>query len=160
MKKFWTVLVLIVFVSMAFITMPFPCLADEAASPTVGEAIKDVINNTVIPLIVALIGSLLSLVLIKLKNKYNIELSAETEEWIKKQAESAVQMVAEKAAAKIKYDNITFTKSDKLDMAIASLISKVPNLTKEQADAYIHAAIARIPGVGATGEQSMVPAGK
>ncbi|MDP3012688.1 MAG: phage holin, LLH family [Candidatus Subteraquimicrobiales bacterium] len=159
MKKVLCLLLTLIFISVSATGFAADAAA-QVSQPTVGEAIKDVINNTIIPLIVALIGSLLSIVLVKLKNKYNIQLSAENEEWIKKQAESAVQAVAEKAAAKLKYEKVNPAKNEKLNMAIAYLISKVPKLTKEQADAYIHAAIARIPGVGATGEQSLVPAGK
>jgi hypothetical protein len=125
-----------------------------SASP-VGDAIKDVINNTLIPLVVALVGSLISILLVKIKKRLNIQISAETEFWIRKQAENAVQLVAEKAAAKVKLDGVTITSNEKLNMALAALITKVPDLSKEQADAYIHAALARISGEGATKDQTV-----
>ena len=130
--------------------------ADQAtqASP-LGSALKGVVDNTVIPLLISLVGILGSIVLVKLKNKFNIQLAAETEAWINKQAENAVQLVAEKAAAQIKWDKVAIGNSDKLNMAIASLVTKVPKLTEDQADGYIHAALARIPGLGATGEASL-----
>lgn len=138
-------------------------VVQETAQPAtqqtgiVGPALKDLLNNTVIPLVISLVGALVSLALLKLKNKFNIELKAVTEEWIQKQAERAVQMVAEKAAASEKVSGLKVGSNDKLNTAIAWLITKVPALTQDQADAYIHAAIARIPGVGATGEQSLTP---
>jgi len=134
--------------------------ADQTAAvstgPTLGEAVKGVVDNAIIPLVVSLVGALVSLVLVKLKNKYNIELKAETEAWISKQAENAVQMVAEKAAAKLKYEKIKLTGNQKLDTAVAMLVTKVPTISRDQADQYIHAALARIPGLGATGDQSLV----
>jgi len=128
-----------------------------AQSTELGSALKALLNDTVIPLVISLVGALVSLALLKLKNKFNIELKAETEAWIQRQAESAVQMVAEKAAASEKISGLKVGSNDKLNTAIAWLITKVPALTQDQADAYIHAAIARIPGVGATGEQSLTP---
>ena len=124
-----------------------------------GSALKGLLNNTVIPLVISLVGALVSLVLLKLKNKFNIELKAETEAWICTQAENAVQMVAEKAAGSEKLIGLKVGSYDKLNQAIAWLITKAPALTREQADAYIHAAIARIPGVGSTGDQSLTPVG-
>jgi hypothetical protein len=93
--------------------------------------------------------------LVKARTLLKLKLSADTEAWLRTQAENAVQMVAEKAAAGIKYDTMKLTGKEKLDMAIAALITKIPDLTKEQADAYIHAALARIAGVGATGDASL-----
>jgi hypothetical protein len=157
MKRFVVLMLMVaLFIGCAMSNVAFAADAALATQSALGSAVKDVVDNTIIPLLVALIGSLISIVLVKIKKKLNIQLSTETEAWIQRQAEAAVQMVAEKAASKIKYGNIALTKNEKLDMAIASLVSKVPHLTKEQADAYIHAALARIPGVGATGEQSLV----
>ncbi len=154
-------LVVLMLMAVLFIgTMSNVAFAADAAPATqsaLGNAVKDTVDNTIIPLLVALIGSLISIVMVKIKKRLNIQLSAETEAWIQRQAEAAVQMVAEKAASKIKYNKIALTKNEKLDMAIASLVSKVPHLTKEQADAYIHAALARIPGIGATGDASLTP---
>jgi len=133
-------------------------VAQQAAQQTeLGSAVKGLLNDTVIPLVISLVGALVSLALLKLKSKFNIELKAETEAWIRTQAENAVQMVAEKAAASEKLSGLKVGSNDKLNQAIAWLVTKVPALTREQADAYIHAAIARIPGVGSTGDQSLTP---
>jgi hypothetical protein len=131
--------------------------AQQATQTELGAAVKGLLNDTVIPLVISLVGALVSLALVKLKNKFNLELKAETEEWTRKQAENAVQMVAEKAAASEKLTGLKVGSNDKLNQAIAWLVTKVPALTADQADAYIHAAIARIPGVGATGDQSLTP---
>jgi hypothetical protein len=152
----------VVFFVVAVITLS-SCLlfAQEAAQQDLlTTAVNGVINNTLIPIIIAFIGSLVSLILIKLKKKLNIQVAAETEAWLQNQAESAVQLVAEKAAARLKVEKVSFTKNEKLNIAIAALISKAPKLTREQADEYVHSALARIPGIGATGDASLVPDGK
>lgn len=162
MKK---ILYLILVLSLCMVSISLAVDLTAAAGPApvstpMGDALRAVVNDTVIPLIVAVIMGLLGLALLKIKSKLNIQLKTETENWIKKQAESAVQMVAEKSASKIKYNEITLTKNEKLDLAIAALVLKTPKLTKEQADAYIHAALARIKGAGATGDNSLTaPAG-
>lgn len=144
---------IVLLVVLLLIQIPVLLFAQEVAQPSpIGAALKGLIANDVIPLIVAIVSGLIGVLLLKVRQRFNIQIAAETEKWISAQAETAVQMVAEKAAAKIKYDNIRLSKNQKLDMAIASLISKVPALTKEQADAYIHAAIARIPSLGSTKE--------
>lgn len=153
MKKsiLWLVLVL----SLCMVSLGFAGDVAAPASTPMGDALRSVVNDTIIPLVVAVIMGLVGLVLVKIKSKLNLQLNAATEDWIKKQAESAVQMVAEKSAAKIKYGEISLTKNEKLDMAIAAVISKTPKLTREQADAYIHAALARIKGAGATKDNSL-----
>jgi cytolysin (calcineurin-like family phosphatase) len=132
-------------------------VAQTATQTDLGAALKGLLNDTVIPLVISLVGALVSLALLKLKNKFSLELKAETESWIRSQAENAVQMVAEKAAASEKLSGLKVGSNDKLNQAIAWLVTKVPALTNDQADAYIHAAIARIPGVGSTGDQSLTP---
>ena len=156
MKKIFILLVLGVCILSAAATHAADQAAAVAPDITLGDAIRGLVTDTVIPLVVSLVGALLSAVLIKLKKKFNVQLSAETEDWINKQAENAVQMVAEKAAAKIKYENIQLTGSEKLNMAIAALVTKVPKVTRDQADQYIHAALARISGLGATGDKALI----
>ena len=154
MKKF-TVVFLGVLASLVLAVTSFA--TDSAMTGTVmGTALSSLFTDTILPIIVSLVGGLVGLILLTVKKKLNVQLSAETEAWISKQAETAVQGVAEKAAAKFKGSNISFSKNEKLEAAIASLITKVPHLTPEQADGYIAAALARIPGVGATGDASLV----
>lgn len=138
--------------TLFFVLMPFAYAGEGSEIVNLlGDSIRGLMNGTVIPMLVALIGALISIALLKIKQKLNIQIAAETETWIQDQAENAVQMVAEKAAAKLKYDSLKLSNNAKLDMAIGSLITKVPKISKEQADVYIHAAIARIKGEGSTG---------
>ena len=156
MKRLMSLMVLISMFLMVGISLAADAVV-PATSP-IGEAVKMVVNDTILPVLSALILSLISLVLLKLKQKWSIQLSTKTEEWIKGQAENAVQMVEEKAMAAVNAKlSILTTKNEKLDTAIAYLMSKSPKLTKVQAEAYVLAALARIPGLGATGDKSLVP---
>jgi NADH:ubiquinone oxidoreductase subunit 5 (subunit L)/multisubunit Na+/H+ antiporter MnhA subunit len=151
MKKIlFAVMIALTILFASLLTIAYAGEGTDVINP-LGDAVHQLINGTVIPMIVSIVGVLLSMVLLKLKKKFNVQIAAETETWIQNQAENAVQMVAEKAAAKLKYNDLKLTPSQKLDTAIASLITKVPEISKEQADVYVHAALARIKGEGATG---------
>ncbi len=137
-----------------------PAYAADQATPAVarpGEMLAIVINNLLIPLIVALVGSIVSVVLVWLKRWLGIKASAETEARIAAAAESVVQMVAEKAANQAKLSDGQWPSGAKqLGDAVDALVARIPKLTPDEADAYIHAALARIPGLGATGDVSYV----
>ena len=147
--------VLFTLLAVLFTTCLFAADTAVSATSAVGTAVKDAVYNTIIPLLVAFAGSLAALALVWAQRKLKLDLSAGTEAWVRTQAENAVQLAAEKAAAKLKYDQMKLTGKEKLDMAIAALITKAPDLTREQADAYIHAALARISGEGATGDKAV-----
>jgi hypothetical protein len=123
-----------------------------------GDALKSAVNGFIIPILTALIISVASLLLVFLQKKTGITLSADKQAFINSQAETAVQMVAEKAASLLKYENIKMSTNEKLNSGAAFLVSIVPKLTPEQAQNYVHAALARIPGIGATGDNALVTA--
>jgi hypothetical protein len=147
----------IMFPLLLVLFAPLCLLAADAPTP-VGEALGAFLTNTVLPVLGSLVAALVSLILLAIRKKTGIQAGAEYDAWLAKQAETAVQMVAEKAAAAVKLDQMKFTSSEKLEMAIAALVSKAPKLTEEQADQYVHAALARIPGLGATADAAFVPA--
>ena len=121
---------------------------------TQGEFIQTLLTNILLPILLSIVSALVSIVLLKLKKKYNLDIDAATEKKINDAAENAIHMVEEKAASKI-MDTCTksLSNDDKLNMAIAKLVQKVPAITREKADAYVHAALARMSGVGATGDK-------
>jgi hypothetical protein len=157
MKRLIAVLMLI----MVFFTVGIVFAADVATQVTdavnpFGEALKNAINTFVIPILTALILSLLSWLLLYLQKKTGITLSADKQAFINAQAEVAVQMVAEKAAQLFKYENIKLSKDQMLNNGAAFLLTMVPKLTQAQAENYVHAALARIPGLGSTGDSAFV----
>jgi hypothetical protein len=159
MKKFISILVLL----MVLLTIGIGFAADVATQVQdvvnpFGEAVRSAVNGFVIPIFTALIMSLVAILLVYLQKKTGITLSADKQAFINTQAEVAVQMVAEKAASLMKYETIKMSSNDKLNAGAAFLVSMVPKLTPAQAENYVHAALARIPGVGATGDKALVAA--
>jgi hypothetical protein len=51
----------------------------------------------------------------------------------------------------------TITGAQSYAVVADGLLSKWPGLTKDQVDKYVNAAVAKIPGVGATGDLSVAP---
>lgn len=157
MKNVLVVILILMFVAVAFINVSFAVESVAPGKDSLMTAVNNVLINTVAPLFVALIGGLVSMILAVVKKKLNIQLSVQTEAWIQSQAEHACQMVAEKAAAQLKISGLKLQGHEMLGMAAAALISRVPALTQDKAEEYIHAAFARIPGLGATGDASLIP---
>lgn len=137
-----------------------PVLAQDAPAPapaTIGEAIVYVIYAVLVPLAVAFLTAMGGMLLAKLKTKYGLQVTAYHQNIVEQAAESAVQMAAEKAAAYAKiHGDIWPSGNSMLNQAVTALVGRVPSLTREQADEYIHAALARIPGLGATGNATYV----
>lgn len=150
MKRIFTLWMILFVVLFMFVPSVFSAEAGELSNP-LGEGIYIFLTNTLIPFMVAVVGLLVSIVLMKIRKKFDIQISAEHEEFIRRQAENAVQLVAEKAAQKVKAKDIKLTGNQKLNMAIGTLLTKVPKISRDQADVYIHAALSRIRGEGATG---------
>jgi len=139
------------------VAMPVACLAAEAGSP-VAEALGGLLLDTILPALVVLVGTLTALLIRKLTVKLGIEANEELERMAATQAEAAVQYAGEMAASRLKQKDIKVTGNEKLNTAVAYLITHVPSLTREQAESLVHAALARIRGEGATGTVVMTPA--
>ena len=140
----------------ADVAAPAPPVAEPTA---LAAAANQLMTQTVLPILLALFSGLATVVLNFFRKKLKLQLSAETESWIMGQAEHAVQYVAELAASKFKFNNLRLTGSDQLDLAIARLTGLVPKLSREDAEKYVMAALARIPGVGSTGDSALVSGG-
>ena len=154
MKKFGVIMSLMLVLS---VLCALPVLAADAlagANP-VGEALAGLLRGDVWPIIGALVSGLLSLLLNKIRIKTGLQISGERQEQLDRLARQAVAMAEEKAAALIKGNVTTITGKTKLDLAIAHIIAMTPAVSVEQADALVHAALAKIPGVGATGTQAL-----
>lgn len=124
----------------------------------VADALGDVLTDTILPALVVLIGTLAALLMRKATQKLGIERNEAWERWASAQAEAAVQYAGEYAAARLKQKSIKLTSNEKLDLAAANLLRKVPGLTRDQATVLVHTALARISGEGATGDKVLVPA--
>ncbi len=141
-----------------FAAVPLLAADAPAGEKTFADQLVIVINGTLLPLALALSALVARSVAAKIKQKYGLQVSAYTLNIIEQQAESVVQMAAEKAAAYAKaHEGAWPAGHEQLESAVVALMSRVPSLTREQADEQVHSALARIPGLGATGDQAYVP---
>jgi hypothetical protein len=122
-----------------------------AGAPNASVAVADVLRQSVLPVIGSFILGLLSWVLAKLGEKFKIDALRQKNNFVMQIAGQGVAYAEEKAASLVGSKS-ELTGSEKLDQAIAFICQAIPKLTPEQADAAAHAALAMIPGVGATAD--------
>jgi hypothetical protein len=123
----------------------------------IGNSLGGFITNTVLPLAVAIAIALVNMVLLAIKKRLGLQFTVESESLLRTEAEQAVQMVAERAAKTLKHEGIKLPANSKLNAAVKMLTEKVPALTQQQAADLVHAALARIRGLGSTGDETFVP---
>jgi len=131
-------------------------LPSIAFATETGDAVTSLLNNVVYPILGPLLLGLATLLLNKIRQKWNLQISADTEALLLNQAKNAIRYAEEKATAKIKTSELDgFTGSDKLNTAINQLMLSAPKISGVQAEALVHAALGMISGVGATGDKAL-----
>jgi len=139
----------------AFLIPAFAADGAAAVGTPLGESISGVLSGTVFPLINALLAGLIGWAVVHIGNKYKIDALINSEALIQSAAYKGVSMAEEFAARKMKTMNIKIASSQKLNMAIAQVLNAAPKLTQEEAAGYVESALAKITGVGATGEKAV-----
>jgi hypothetical protein len=132
------------------------CAADPAtveASPA-PAALVALLRDTLFPLVSALALGYLSLFLNRLGQKYKIEALTQKDNIVERLAFQGIALAEEKAAQLVGSKS-ALTGSQKLDVAIAYVCGAMPKLSREQADAMVHALLAQTPGIGATGDKTV-----
>ena len=124
--------------------------AEELAANPVGEAVAGALSGVVFPVLAALFVGLVGLVLEKLRQRYNLQISAAQQQRLEEAARAAVAYAEERAAAAVKANLVKITGREKLDLALAFLLQQTPKLSREQADALVHAALGKSFGLGAS----------
>lgn len=113
-------------------------------------------NNTVQPLLSSLLATIVAAavtyITLVFKKKFGLEISNATQARISGIAYDAVNAVEEKGAAYLKERGEKWASQCKYNEALNYVLSKVPTLTREEADAKIHSVIAGVKGIGATSE--------
>ncbi|MFA5452910.1 MAG: hypothetical protein WC248_05015 [Candidatus Methanomethylophilaceae archaeon] len=117
-----------------------------------GDVVNTILCNFAIPVMTAFVLGLIGVAIATLKKKWGLELSEQTETAIKSAAKVAVLAMEEKAAAYAVNQAGKITGAEKFATVVNELIGKFPTLTEKQAEKYANAAIAVLPGIGATGE--------
>ena len=113
-----------------------------------GEILAQFLIDVVFPLLGAVVLTLGTLALNKLRQKYGLELSEKTRQSLNEIALDAIRY-AEEAAAKSVKNKTQLTGKQKLDEALIFFMSHTPKVNREQAQAIIESQLARI-GAGAS----------
>jgi len=125
--------------------------------------VEHIFNDVFQPLAIALVTILTLLVLAYIIRFIAAKTGIQIGDAVWKKAEpmavNAALAVEEKAMDLVKSKAVAWTSKQKLGEAVARLLELVPAVTPQQADTFIHAALAKIPGLGATEEKGLSSAG-
>ena len=153
MKKLF-VLVMAVLVVMAFAAgvMAGGDIA-AAVAPDASGGLTDKLEPIVASLVGTIVSTAVAYLSLMLKKKWGLEIGAETQRRISAVAFDAVHVVEEQAAAHLKEKEEKWLSTSKHQAAISYVLSKIPTLSKDEADEKVTAALAMIKGMGATGNR-------
>lgn len=119
-----------------------------------GAIILNFFVQVVFPVFGAIILVFVSYLIKKIANKYDMEWLLNHQDMSRDMATGAISYVEELVASRIK-EGYTYkiTGKEKLDMAIIWMMEQMPEIKREEAQAWIESMLGRIEGVGATGER-------
>lgn len=158
MKKlvsvFSAAVVLVVAATVAFAADPLPAhspIAEAAAGSFVA-----MLNGTVFPVLAAALVWFVRLGVNKLAAKWHMEGLLAHQNLLEQVALQGISLAEEKAA---RFAKETLAQKlngrEKMSIAIEHVTNAVPNVTADQARNIVNALLARIPGVGATGDTAV-----
>lgn len=127
--------------------------ADTGGVPEAGQdAVWEMLDKVVFPIVSAFILSLLSILIHRVSAKYKLDALVTHQDLIEKAALQGISLAEEKAA---QYVGTKINGEVKLRIAIEQMRGVIPTITYEQARRVIEGMLARIPGVGATGDKTV-----
>jgi hypothetical protein len=143
------------FVCLALVSLATFALADNGTpqGPQLGDALAKFFVNTVMPVIAALVLGLLSVLIQKISKKLGTDILIRNQELIESLALKGISYAEEKAYLAIK-NNSHLQSDTKLKLAVAYVVDAMPATTPEQAQRIVESLLARVKGVGATGERA------
>jgi hypothetical protein len=121
-------------------------------TPTSGEALAAFLSSVIFPVVSAFLVGLVGIILNKVRQKYNVNISMDTQAYLEQLAAQGVARAEELAAQAVKKNYDKFTGREKLNSAMNHILLMAPKITPEKAEALVHAALAKMDGVGATGQ--------
>lgn len=122
------------------------------------DLMYEIFINIVLPVVVTVVGGVVTKAVMKYDKKIKLELNQKTHEIIKEGAELAVMYVAEYSAKEIKKGN-KITSDKKLDRAVtltkkfAEKYGDGKRINTVTAEKYIESALMTVKGEGATGNR-------
>ena len=156
MRRF-TILSCFLFVALLFGPLLPLSLAAEvvAPSPDYGGVLAEFLSIVVFPILAAVLLGLVGVVLNKVRQKYNLTISAQQEAILDDLVRKGIAYAEERAAAALKKGVARYTGNQKADEAIAFILSQSPHLPMAAIEAKVMAWLGMTPGVGATGNKAL-----
>lgn len=142
--------------SISIIWSLFALAGYAAAADTVPvSGFSQFITNTIEPILVSIVGTLTPILIALacrfIAKKTGINISQASQQQLEQLAEKSVLAVEEKATASLKTAGEKWTGYQKHQEALDNILALAPTLSRDQADLLVHWAVAKIPGLGATG---------
>ncbi len=117
------------------------------------QSILHLLTNSIFPVISAIVAAFVVILLRKLSSKLHFQNLGVFSELITKAANEGVALAEEAGAASLKHLNIKMTGEGKLSVAAAHIIALIPSVSKSTAERFANIAVAKIAGLGATGDK-------
>ena len=118
------------------------------------NALSTFLQLSIFPIITALFMGIVSIFLDRLGKKYKVEALTQQNNIIEQLAYQGITK-AEELAAKYAESGGAFSGQDKLSIAIQHILTFMPKVSEEQANSVVHALLAQIPGLGASGDKAI-----
>ena len=117
------------------------------------------IQETLFPLISSIVLALLGVLIQKLSKKQHMAWVKENQELIERAVTQGIGYAEEMAENYAKHLSEKVKPNQKMAMAIQYVISRMPEIKKNDARDYIEGMLAQIQGAGATGDKVLTPQG-
>lgn len=154
MKRFYILLALALYFIIAAIGHAYAAEQAAAVVSPAPAALATFLQGTLFPVIGSLLLGVLSIFLNRLGNKYKIESLTQRNNLIERAAFQGITLAEEKAAQFVGSQQ-QLTGSHKLELAIDYILSVVPSVTPERAQAITESLLAQLPGLGAAKDSAI-----
>jgi hypothetical protein len=123
-----------------------PAVADNPAP----AALAAFLSGTVFPVVGSLLMGVVSMLLVKLGNKFHIDALTQKNNILERLAFQGITLAEEKAA-QLAGSRSALTGDQKIDLAISHILHFMPKISAGQAESLVESMLAQISGVGSTG---------
>jgi hypothetical protein len=137
--------------SPVFALDTLPAHAATAAAP---DALVGFLQASVFPVVTALFMGLLSVFLNRIGQKYKVDALTQKNNIVEQLAYQGITK-AEEMAAQYAGSKGALSGDNKLSIAVSHILTFMPTVTQAQAESMVHALLAQIPGVGASGDTAI-----
>ena len=123
------------------------------------DVIIGIVQNTITPVLTALVLALLGMLFAWLAKKYHLEVKQADQQYIEGVATRAISFAEEEAAAFAKAHGSKLPSDTKLSDAVTFLLRAVPALSQADARDLVSGMLGKVKGAGATGDKAVSASG-